>query len=138
MYHYYLEDPIRLKLVFKEDGKTSLLDFSSLLYDLTLFHDAIVLAILEDYKEYNFSQYFWYRKGRGIREEHQLYLSRVKHESPMELVTILAAAAGSPAFLLALVKLIEKVSNWDLNRQKLQLYVVKKFRTLFGLGLWMV
>ncbi len=119
----FTDDPIKLKLVFKEKGNVSLLDFSSLIYDLNLFYDAVVLANVDDYKEYNFTQYFWFRKGRAIRQEHQLYLARVRYESPLELVTILFAAAAAPAFLWALVQLFEKISNWDLNRQKLELEV---------------
>ena len=118
-----LDSPINWKIRFEERPGTSLLDFSSVLYDVNLLHDVVVLSLLPEYKKYKFSQYFWYRRGRPLHENHRLLLKRIRSESPIELVTVIAAAAASVGILWALLQSIEKIANWELNRQKLELEV---------------
>ena len=118
-----LDRPINWKIHFEERPGTSLLDVSSVLYDVNLLYDAVVLSLLPEYEEYKFSRYFWYRQGRHLHEKHRLLLKRIRSESPIELVTIITAAAASVGILWALLQAIEKIENWDLNRQKLELEV---------------
>lgn len=119
----YFERDLKLRMTFDEEAKISMLDFSSLLYDINLLNDLLVLTLLPDYKKFTFSQYFWYRKGRAIKDEHKLYLKSVRHESPIELVVIVAAAASSIPLVWGLIQSFEKIYNWKLNREKLRLEV---------------
>jgi hypothetical protein len=109
---------IALRLNFKETRPVlTLLDFSSFLYDFTLLHDCAILAVLPNYKEYRFSQYFWYRKGRPLLPEHQLLVRKVSHQSPLLLETVLTATAVTAGAVWAVVQAIDKIKNWRLNRQ---------------------
>ena len=121
----FFTNNLKLRLTFEEESKISLLDISSLLYDINLLNDLLVISLLPDYKEYKFSGYFWYRKGRGIKDEHKLYLRSIRHESPIELVVIIAAASASTAIIWGLVQSFDKISNWRLNRKELKLEIEK-------------
>jgi hypothetical protein len=123
MYFFFPQDSVRLKLKFDEKSNITLLDFSSLSYDLTLLHDCLVLSTLSDYKDYTFNRFFWYRNGRPLKESHQLFLERVKMESPLEMVTVLSVAGTSVGLIWVLVQAFEKISNWHLNRRILELQV---------------
>ena len=113
---YYL-----LRLQFAEEKYPLLLDISSLLYDLELTYDFGVILTEEEYLEYKFSSDFWYRAGRNIRPYHQIRTARITKESPLILEIILGSLGG----LWGLMQMIEKVSNWRLNREKLRLEVEK-------------
>jgi hypothetical protein len=123
MAYSYDKENVRLLFRFAEAEDVTLLDFSSLMYDLTLLHDLCVLITLPEYEHYNFGPPFWFRKTRGIKEHHQIYLGSINHQSPIELITIITATAAFSGFLWILIQGIEKISNWDLNREKLQLDV---------------
>ena len=108
---------------FEDRPGVCLLDLSSLLYDINLLYDAIVLSLFPKYEDYKFSEYFWYRRGRPIEQNHRLMLKRIRSDSPIELVTVITAAAASVGVLWALLQAIEKIQNWNLNHQKLELEV---------------
>jgi hypothetical protein len=119
------ENSIKMYMQFQEDGHLTALDFSSFVFDFNLLYDAIAIDSLEDYDEYDFNIGFWKRNGRRTIPEHRLYFERIRHESPLEFVTILTVAVLSSGFIWTLVQVIDKVSNWDLNREKLALEVSK-------------
>jgi hypothetical protein len=110
-----------LTMQFLGEADPDLLDVSSLLYDLELSHDYGVILSEIEYQEYKFTRYFWYRNGRPIEKYHHIKVLRLNKKSPLEL-TLLISSIGA---LLILLKIIEKVSNWSLNREKLKCEVEK-------------
>jgi len=106
---------------FAEQSHPDLLDISSLLYDLELSHDYGVLLSEEEYWGYEFSRYFWYRKGRPIESYHRVKAVKIIKASPLEL-TLGIASIGA---LLVVLQIVEKVAYWPLNRKKLKLEMEK-------------
>ena len=112
---------LKIRLAFREEKKPFLIDISSLLYDFELLHDFSLLVYMEEYREYKFTQYFWYRKGRPLKNEHKIRAVRIIKESPL----IIELIFGGIAAFWVLVQAIEKISSWKLNMQKLKLEVEK-------------
>lgn len=105
--------------------KLTVLELTSLLYDFTLLHDCIALTAIPDYKNYYFSRNFWYRKGRRLKPEHQLYLNKINHNSPLGLEIIIPLTVGSVTVPWLILQAVEKIQNWKLNREKLELEIEK-------------
>lgn len=106
--------------------KVTILDLSSFLYDLTLLHDIVVLISLPEYQDYKFPPSFWFRNGRPIKSEHELYLNKINHNSPLGLEVIIPSiGVGSVTILWMLLQALEKIQNWKLNQKKLGLEVQK-------------
>jgi len=110
-----------LTLQFSNDEKPYLLDITSLLYDLELAHDFGVLATESEYRDYEFNRFFWYRHGRRIRPVHRVRAARIVKQSPL-LIEVVIPSLGA---LWVLLQIIEKVSNWKLSREKLELEIDK-------------
>ena len=116
---------IRMRLVFEDQRKPYFLDVSSLFYDFELLHDLSLLLYAKDYYDYRFSQYFWYRRGRPLKDEHRLRAFRIIKESPLTVELILSIVAVSSGAIWAIAQAIEKVGTWKLNREKLKLEIKK-------------
>ena len=121
---------IRVKLVFREEKSPYLLDISSLLYDFELLHDFSLILFAEDYYGYRFTRYFWRRKGRPLKREHKIRAYRIIKESPLTVELILSSIAVLSGAFWILVQAIEKISNWRLNREKLELEIENLKREL--------
>jgi hypothetical protein len=116
---------IRMKLVFEDTKRPHLLDITSLLYDFELSHDFSLLLTAEEYSDYRFSRYFWFRKGRRLRSNHMLRAVRIEKLSPLTIELLIASVAVTSGAIWTLAQLIEKVANWRLNRRKLRLEIQK-------------
>ncbi|UZE92473.1 MAG: hypothetical protein IB616_01285 [Methanosarcinales archaeon] len=116
---------IKMRLVFEGEKKPYLLDVSSLFYDLELLHDFSLLLYAEGYHDYRFSRFFWYRRGRPLKDEHRLRAVKIIKESPLTIELILHIVAVSSGAIWAIAQAIEKVGNWKLSREKLKLEVEK-------------
>jgi hypothetical protein len=112
-------------LTLNDDPKVSVLELSSFLYDFTLLHDCITLAVVPEYQSYNFSPTFWFRNGRPLKDQHKLYLESISHNSPLGIEVIVPIVVGTVSVPWLLVQAIEKIQNWPLNREKLRLEVEK-------------
>lgn len=110
---------IKMTLVFSETEVSFLRDISSLLYDLELIHDLMILAFVEDYCGYRFTNVFYFRKGRPVKPSHRIRVGKIIKESPL---TIELAVASIAAFWV-LIQAFEKMVNLPLNREKLRLEV---------------
>lgn len=111
-----------LTIKFQEESEPYLLDISGLLYDLELAHDlATLTANKEDYPQYTFGRYFWYRNGRPVKDQHRIRALHIVKQSPLLLEVVIPSLGA----LWILLKIFEKVSNWELNREKLELEVRK-------------
>ncbi len=111
-----------MTIKFQEEKEPYLLDISSMLYDLELAHDfSVILANSETYKKYQFDRYFWYRKGRPLLKEHRIRVLKIVKQSPLLLEVVIPSLGA----IWILVQILDKVSNWRLNRKKLKLEVDK-------------
>jgi len=119
-----ISNSVAIKLEFEVEKDVLLLDLTSLLYDFELLHDFLVLSILEDYSKYRFAQYFWYRYGRPLEDIDKLRVVEIVKRSPMTIVIAVGGYVASQ-ILLPLLTVTEKISNWKLNRRKLELEVEK-------------
>jgi hypothetical protein len=106
----------------KEDQYPLLLDVSAFLYDFNLLYEFARLGIDPEYSGYTFSrEYSWNRNNRPLTEVDRLRVVQLRHESPILLVTALAAAPLAVAAIWGIVQTIEKISNWPINREILKL-----------------
>ncbi len=117
---------LKLKLIFHEEEKQPyLIDVSSLLYDIELIHDLCLIIGAEDYSDYGFSRFFWYRNGRPIKQNHKLRAARIIKDSPLTIELLLTGIVAFPTSLWLLIQAIDRISNFRLNRRKLELEIEK-------------
>jgi hypothetical protein len=111
-----------LRMEFEEAKFPFLLSMSSLLYDIELLHDVSVILSYPEYEGTRMvAPYFFFRNGRPIRPDHMARAAKVVKQSPLTLEVAIAAVGG----LWVLVQIVDKVSNWSLNRKKLRLEIEK-------------
>lgn len=113
----------KLDFTFKDRGIFQLLDLSSFLYDIELMHDLTLLTLGDEYKQYKFNRYFWYRNGRPIKNEHKIILSEIQEYSPLKLKIIVGLTFALSGSLWAFVQVCEKIYDMPLNHQKLAIEV---------------
>lgn len=117
MKHQYI-----LKLKFDDQAEPDLLEISSLFYDINLAYDfAVRTRYYKDYEGYSFDRYFWFRNGRPIKPEHKLRAFTIKKQSPL----ILEVVVPLVGCVWVLMQIFQKVQNWSLEREKLELEVSK-------------
>lgn len=116
---------IKLRLVFSEKERPYLLDISSLLYDFELLHDFSLILCAEEYYDYRFSRFFWYRNGRPIKAHHKIRVAKIIKESPLTVELVLAGVTILSGAFWVLVQAMEKIHNWRLIREKLRQEVEK-------------
>lgn len=116
------EEPRLVQFTFVESDRPLLLSLSSLLYDIELAHDLSVLLTYPEYGERALAApFFFYRDGRPLLPAHRARTSLVSKQSPLFLEIVVGASAA----LWTLLQIIDKVSNWNLNREKLRLEIQK-------------
>lgn len=117
---------MKVKLLFREQERIPLLQVvSSLLYDVELLYDFCLIIGAEEYSEYKFSQGFWYRKGRHIKDIHKLRVVRIMKESPLSVELLIADAIGTLTALWLFIQAVEKIYNLKANRKKTDLEIEK-------------
>lgn len=122
-----------LTLEFEEDKYPFLQSVSSLLYDFELAHDFSVLLSYPQYESYEFSDEFWYRRGRELEPMHRLRVYTIAKRSPLTIELIFGAIDAA----WALIQIITTVYNWkknreikDLTAEKIKLEIEKMKREL--------
>jgi hypothetical protein len=108
-------------LSFDEPRYPTFLSVSSLLTDVLLVHDLAVLLSYPEYRAYQFGPDFWLRQERPIAPFHQARVHSIVKQSPLDVGLVIAAIGAIWAF----VQILDKVANWQLNRQKLELDLIK-------------
>jgi hypothetical protein len=110
---------VNLGLTFDTRSEPLLIDISSLLYDYELFYDYHVLTLVEEYRGYTFSQYFWYRSGRPIDYQDKLQIRYIRYGSPL---TLIIAVVGWVAVKVVepMVRISGEIADWPVNRRKAQ------------------
>ncbi len=116
----------------------SALELSSVVYDIGLLHDLTVLSVREEYRKYRLTRFFWYRKGRPVKPEHQLIVRSVSAASPITLDLAIPAAVGVATVFWLFVQSLAKISSWkDESRIRtldIQLKEIRVAREALTLG----
>ncbi len=108
-----------MRLHFDEARYPQLMTITSTMYDLELAHDLSVILAYPEYQDRKFDPYFWYRNGRRINENHRLRAGTIIRESPLLLELIVTAVGAA----WVLVQILDRVSNWHLNREKVRVEI---------------
>lgn len=115
---------VKLKLIYDAEGKPALSDLSALLYDYELLHDYLVLSTLEEYSQYTFPRYFWYRAGRPIAKEERMQIRAVHYGSPLIWVPIIASWVAIK-IVQPLIQISGEIADWPSDRRKAKAEAVK-------------
>jgi hypothetical protein len=118
----------QIRVLGQESEQPTLLDVSSFLYDFNLGYELARLATDPRYESFQFSHYALYRKGRPLKDDDRLRVISLSHQSPIDLNTILYGAPLAIGAIWGVVQIVEKISNWRLNREKLQEEIKKLHR----------
>ncbi len=111
----------QISLRGEEGDYPALTDISSFLYDFNLLYEFSRLIIDPKYAGYRFSRYSGYRNARRVGPDDRLEIETLRLESPIELITIVAAAPAAAMTLWALTQAFEKLANFSVNRDILKL-----------------
>jgi hypothetical protein len=110
-------------LAEEEERFPKLLDMYAFLHDFNLLYEISRVATDPNYDNFTFPQLVRPRlEGlfTHLRDEDRLRVERMTKESPMELVTVLAAVPVAVGSIWGVVQILEKVVNFRLNRKKLR------------------
>jgi hypothetical protein len=108
----------------------ALIDVTSFLYDWNLLYEFSRIVVDPRYADFKFSRFSAYRGAKRIRAEDRLEVQRLRVESPIELITIVAAVPAAATTLWVMTQLFEKIVNFPLNRKLLELQRDKLRREL--------
>ena len=112
---------IRIAISGSESQIPTVEEIGLFLADFATLYELHRLSADPYYGDFVFSRFALYRNGRPIDDEDKLYVEKIKHESPIELMIFLAAgAAGVTTTLRGLVESLEKIYNFRLNRELLE------------------
>jgi hypothetical protein len=128
---------VRMSALFKEGPEqapidkasgflyATVVDLTEAIYDFNLAYEISVLRTLEQYADYNLSNFFLLGRNRPVSRDHQLIAERVSFESPLFFLGLIphevfwwtagGAGTGSLLFLGRLVDIVEKVYTVPTN-----------------------
>jgi hypothetical protein len=123
---FNLDEPyFRIRLTGSEESFPSLLEVSSFLYDFNLLYEISRLATDPTYRDFRFSRFVFYRRGRPLEERDRLYLQSLSLGSPIVIVGVVTAMVTGIGGVWGIVQIVEKITNAPLNRRKLKAEVEK-------------
>jgi hypothetical protein len=129
MYYHYKRNPddkvVEFRLLGKETAAPTLLEVTAFLYDFNLAYEIGRLATDPIYDDVNLSRFSFFRHGRPLAEEDRLQVGKLRQESPLELVAAVTAFGGIVGSVWVVVQIVEKIANFRLNREKLELEIQK-------------
>lgn len=111
------------RMILSEPPQIEVADLSAFLFDISVLHDCAMIVTLPRYRSFEFNDRFRFRGGREPASRDRLHLKRIRHESPIEIVTAATVFGAASGGLWALLQLYTKVSSWRLERRKLELEV---------------
>src|SRR5271169_907439 len=111
----------RIALSGEEGDYPALIDISSYLYDFNLLYEFSRLVVDPKYEGYKFSRFTGYRNAKRVLPDDRLEIESLRIESPIELVTIIAAVPAAAMTLWVLAQAFEKIANFRINRDILKL-----------------
>lgn len=111
----------RIAITGSETQIPTLDDIGLFLSDFATMYELHRLNNDPYYEDFEFSRFVLYRNGRPIEPIDKLYVERIRHESPIELVALIAAGVvGVSNVVRALVESVEKIYNFKVNRKLLE------------------
>lgn len=114
--------PQTIKIMADEEGIIELDNLSSFLYDLVLLHDRLLLSLSDEYDyKYHSTFYFYRRTGRRIKKSDKLVVKMITKESPFVILVVIGAAASVAGLSWTLVKILEKLRDWKVDKEIKQL-----------------
>jgi|NGEPerStandDraft_6_1074524.scaffolds.fasta_scaffold67926_2 hypothetical protein len=111
----------RIHLLAEDDDYPDIDQVSSFLYDFNLLYEFSRVIVDPEYSSYRFSRYSGFRNQKRIGEDDKLKLDLLSQGSPLELIALVTAIPAAAATLWALTQTAEKIRNWSLNREILEL-----------------
>jgi hypothetical protein len=120
----------RIHLLAEDDDYPDIDQVSSFLYDFNLLYEFSRVVVDPTYSSYRFSRYSGFRNQKRVGEDDKLKLDLLSQGSPLELIALVTAIPASAAALWALTQTAEKIRNWSLNREILELTRDKLLRDL--------
>lgn len=122
-HHRYRDVYFRLHMAGPDDHYPDLLEVSTFLLDLTTLYELMRLGVRNP--EAHFSRFSLYRNRFRVHPHEKLRLHTLRHESPLELVTLFTAAGAGLGVLKGLAYLAESI--WGLPlRHRTQALNVRK------------
>jgi hypothetical protein len=123
------EPHFRIYIRTQEEEKVPmLLDIYAFLHDFNLLYEISRIATDPNYDYFFLSEIVFSRPDGlfiSMRDEDRLRVEKMTKESPMELVTVLAAVPIAVGAIWGIVQILEKVVNFRLNRRKLKAEIIK-------------
>jgi hypothetical protein len=111
-----------LRLALGGEQTPYLSDISSLLYDFELSYNLSVILTAPEYADYVFSDNFFFRTRRKLKDEYRIRVSKITKESPFEILLVIASGAVAVTAILkaldVLLDVIEKASTLGSKREK--------------------
>lgn len=104
-----------------DDDYPTITEVSTFLYDFNFVYEVFRLGTDPEYRGYEFSDQTWSREHRPISRDDQLHIVTLRHESPLLLIAAATVLPGAIGAVWGLLQIVEKIANWPLNRQMLQL-----------------
>lgn len=112
------------------DEYPSLADVHYFLHDLNLLYELVRVVADPKYRHYEFSRFFAYRNRQRIDPDDQLRIERLRQESPLDVVVVVAALPAAATTIWIVIQILEKLWNMTLNREILKLNREKLRREL--------
>jgi len=131
-----IPSPVAIQMIFEEEGnfeilgknKVTVTELSNLLYDFVLLYEVVTISAIGGH--YKFSPFLRYRNNRHLKPDHQLYLGRINHNSPLSFEVIIPLAAAMAGIPWLVIQALEKIQNWKLSKEKLRLEIEKLRRDI--------
>ncbi len=120
----------RIHLLAEDEDYPDIDQISSFLYDFNLLYEFSRVIVDPKYSSYRFSRYSGFRNQKRVGEDDKLKLDLLSQGSPLELIALVTAIPAAAAALWALIQTAEKIRNWPLNREILELTRDKLLRDL--------
>jgi hypothetical protein len=108
----------------------ALADLAYFMHDSNLLYEFSRIIVDPKYAEYQFSRFSTYRNRYRIDEVDMLRVERLRIESPLELIAVVAAFPSTATAIWVLVQAVEKIANFHLRRDILKLNREKLRREL--------
>ncbi|HEX8266376.1 MAG TPA: hypothetical protein VF596_13310 [Pyrinomonadaceae bacterium] len=117
---------IEIRFIATENRSVTINEVGLFLYDLAILYELVRLVVDPKYKDFKFSRFALYRNRRRLKPKDRLYVQKIKQESPLEVAILIGTTTVSAlSAVWVFVQLTEKIYNFRLNREKLEVDLEK-------------
>src|SRR2546428_6779463 len=100
-----------IRLRAEDQQYPRLADVSALLYDVNLLYEFVRVIVDEKYAGYKFNRFSGFRNARRIDPRDQLFLYRLRKESPLYTVLLTLASYPAARAIKIVVETLERIVN---------------------------